>query len=62
MSVAISPIRTDHGGGMREAFATILAAGQTALGRVGAPDDIGGLIAGRPSDDHRWVNAQNIAT
>ena len=61
MSVVISPIRTDHGSGMSEAFETILA-GQTALGRVCAPDDAGCLIAGRPSDDHRRVNGQNIAT
>lgn len=61
MSVVISPIRTGLSGGMSEAFETILA-GQTALGRVGEPEDAGCLIAGRPSDDHRRVNGQNIAT
>ncbi|MGI0485843.1 hypothetical protein ACN4EK_10425 [Pantanalinema rosaneae CENA516] len=32
----------------------------TALGRVGLPDDIGGAIASLLSEDNRWVNAQRI--
>jgi len=32
----------------------------TALGRVGQPDDIGGVIAFLCSDDARWINAQRI--
>lgn len=35
-------------------------ASQTALGRVGLPDDIGGVIASLLSEDNRWVNAQRI--
>lgn len=35
-------------------------AGLTALGRVGVPDDIGGVIASMLSDDNRWVNGQRI--
>jgi NAD(P)-dependent dehydrogenase (short-subunit alcohol dehydrogenase family) len=35
-------------------------ASQTALGRVGLPDDIGGAIAFLLSEDNRWVNAQRI--
>lgn len=35
-------------------------ASQTALGRVGLPDDIGGAIAALLSEDNRWVNAQRI--
>jgi NAD(P)-dependent dehydrogenase (short-subunit alcohol dehydrogenase family) len=35
-------------------------ASQTALGRVGVPDDIGGAIASLLSEDNRWVNAQRI--
>jgi NAD(P)-dependent dehydrogenase (short-subunit alcohol dehydrogenase family) len=58
-SIAPGPIRTELGGGMSQEFETLLA-GQTALGRVGEPDDVGCLIAGMLSDDHRWVNAQNI--
>ncbi|WP_423146106.1 SDR family NAD(P)-dependent oxidoreductase [Rubrolithibacter danxiaensis] len=33
---------------------------QTALGRVGQPEDIGGVIAFLCSEDARWVNAQRI--
>ncbi|QJD94516.1 SDR family oxidoreductase [Mucilaginibacter robiniae] len=32
----------------------------TALGRVGQPDDIGGLIAFLCTDEARWINAQRI--
>ncbi|ACB54433.1 probable short-chain dehydrogenase/reductase SDR [Crocosphaera subtropica ATCC 51142] len=35
-------------------------ASQTALGRVGLPDDIGGAIASLLSEDNLWVNAQRI--
>ena len=35
-------------------------ASQTALGRVGQPDDIGGAIAALLSDDCRWITAQRI--
>jgi NAD(P)-dependent dehydrogenase (short-subunit alcohol dehydrogenase family) len=35
-------------------------ASQTALGRVGVPDDIGGVIASLLSEDNRWINAQRI--
>jgi len=33
---------------------------QTALGRVGVPDDIGGVVALLCSEDARWVNGQRI--
>jgi len=32
----------------------------TALGRVGLPDDIGGVVAFLCSDDAKWVNGQRI--
>ncbi len=32
----------------------------TALGRVGRPDDISGVVAFLASDDARWVNGQRI--
>lgn len=32
----------------------------TALGRVGLPDDIGGVVAFLCSDDARWINGQRI--
>jgi NAD(P)-dependent dehydrogenase (short-subunit alcohol dehydrogenase family) len=37
-----------------------LLAGQTALGRIGAPDDVGRAVASLLSADNAWVNAQNI--
>lgn len=35
-------------------------AANTALGRVGVPDDIGGVVAFLCSEDGRWVNAQRL--
>ena len=35
-------------------------AGNTALGRVGLPDDIGDAIASLLSDESRWLNAQRV--
>jgi NAD(P)-dependent dehydrogenase (short-subunit alcohol dehydrogenase family) len=58
-SVAPGAIRTDLGGGLNDEFEAVLA-GQTALGRVGEPDDVGGAIAGLFSDRSRWINAQSI--
>ncbi|NTE89892.1 SDR family NAD(P)-dependent oxidoreductase [Agrobacterium rubi] len=58
-SIAPGAIRTDLGGGLNDEFEAMLA-GQTALGRVGEPEDIGGVIASLLSDENRWINAQNI--
>ena len=58
-SIAPGPIRTDLGGGISEEFEVLLA-GQTALGRIGEPDDVGGMVASLLSADSRWINAQNI--
>ncbi|MGB8516436.1 MAG: SDR family oxidoreductase [Gallionella sp.] len=60
--VAPGAIETDFGGGMvrdNQQINSFIAA-QTALGRVGLPDDIGGVVASLLSDDNRWVNAQRI--
>ncbi|EQB2601582.1 SDR family NAD(P)-dependent oxidoreductase [Aeromonas salmonicida] len=60
--VAPGAIETDFGGGVvrdNQAVNDFIAS-QTALGRVGQPDDIGGVIAALLSDDNRWVNAQRI--
>jgi len=60
--VAPGAIETDFGGGVvrdNEQLNKHIAA-QTALGRVGLPDDIGGVIASLLSEDNRWVNAQRI--
>ncbi len=58
---AVSPgaIRTDLGGGLNGEFEALLAS-QTALGRVGEPDDVGRVIAGLLSEDNAWINAQSI--
>lgn len=61
---AISPgaIRTDMTSNAFDenpAFESMLA-GQTALGRIGAPDDVGRVIAGLLSTDSGWINAQTI--
>jgi NAD(P)-dependent dehydrogenase (short-subunit alcohol dehydrogenase family) len=58
-SIAPGAIRTELGGGLNDGFEALLA-GQTALGRVGEPDDIGCMVASLLSDDNRWINAQNI--
>lgn len=61
-AVAPGAIETDFGGGTVRDNEQINAfvASQTALGRVGLPDDIGGVVASLLSEDNRWVNAQRI--
>jgi len=58
---AVSPgaIRTELGGGLNDEFETLLAS-QTALGRVGEPEDVARVIAMLLSEDGRWINAQTI--
>jgi len=60
--IAPGAIETDFGGGAvrdnKEINESI--AGQTALGRVGLPDDIGGAVAALLSDDSGWINGQRI--
>jgi NAD(P)-dependent dehydrogenase (short-subunit alcohol dehydrogenase family) len=60
--VAPGAIATDFGGGAVRDNAQLNAfvASQTALGRVGEPDDIGGVIASLLTPGNRWVNAQRI--
>lgn len=58
-SIAPGAIRTELGGGLNDEFEVMLA-GQTALGRVGEPEEIGGVIASLLSEESRWINAQNI--
>jgi len=60
--VAPGAIETDFAGGSVRDNPEInnFIASQTALGRVGVPDDIGGAIASLLSEDNRWVNAQRI--
>lgn len=60
--VAPGAIETDFNGGAVRDNPEInnFIASQTALGRVGLPDDIGGAIASLLSEENRWVNAQRI--
>jgi NAD(P)-dependent dehydrogenase (short-subunit alcohol dehydrogenase family) len=60
--VAPGAIETDFGGGSVRDNPEInnFIASQTALGRVGLPDDIGGAIAALLSEDSKWINAQRI--
>ena len=60
--VAPGAIETDFGGGVvrDDRGVNAFLASQTALGRVGQPDDIGGVIAALLSDDNRWITAQRI--
>ena len=61
-TIAPGAIATDFGGGMVRDNAQMNAgiAAQTALGRVGLPDDIGGVIASLLSPDNGWINGQRI--
>jgi len=60
--VAPGAIETDFGHGVVRDNAQLNAflASQTALGRVGLPDDIGGVVASLLSPDNGWINAQRI--
>jgi NAD(P)-dependent dehydrogenase (short-subunit alcohol dehydrogenase family) len=60
--IAPGAIATDFGGGVVRDNAQLNAsiASQTALGRVGLPDDIGGVIALLLSSENGWINAQRI--
>ena len=61
-TVAPGAIETDFAGGSVRDNPDVnqYLASQTALGRVGLPDDIGGAIASLLSEDNKWVNAQRI--
>ncbi|MCJ1884165.1 SDR family oxidoreductase [Pseudomonas sp. LA21] len=60
--IAPGAIETDFGGGLVRDNAEInrQIASNTALGRVGLPDDIGGAIAALFSDGSRWINGQRV--
>lgn len=58
-AVSPGPIRTSLGGGLTSEFEKLLA-GQTALGRVGEPDDVGRVVAALLSEDSAWINGQSI--
>lgn len=58
---AVSPgaIRTELGGGLNDEFEAVLAA-QTALGRVGEPEDVARVITMLLSEEGGWINGQTI--
>jgi NAD(P)-dependent dehydrogenase (short-subunit alcohol dehydrogenase family) len=60
--VAPGAIETDFGNGAVRDNKQLNAqiASLTALGRVGLPDDIGGVIASLLSAENSWINAQRI--
>ncbi|UTM59857.1 SDR family oxidoreductase [Photobacterium sp. CCB-ST2H9] len=60
--VAPGAIETDFGGGTVRDVSEVndYLAAQTALGRVGLPDDIGGMIATLVAEENGWVTAQRI--
>jgi NAD(P)-dependent dehydrogenase (short-subunit alcohol dehydrogenase family) len=60
--IAPGAIETDFGGGRTRDNKEINAhiASLTALGRVGLPDDIGGVVAFLCTQDAGWINGQRI--
>lgn len=60
--VAPGAIETDFGGGHVRDNKDVNAqvAGMTALGRVGLPHDIGGVVAFLCTEDAKWINGQRI--
>ena len=60
--VAPGAIETDFGNGHVRDNKEVndMVANMTALGRVGLPDDIGGVVAFLCTDDARWINGQRI--
>jgi NAD(P)-dependent dehydrogenase (short-subunit alcohol dehydrogenase family) len=61
-TVAPGAIATDFNGGRVRDDGQLnnFIASQTALGRAGVPDDIGGVIASLLSPANGWINAQRI--
>lgn len=61
-AIAPGAIETDFGGGVVRDNSDVNKhlASITALGRVGLPEDIGGVVAFLCSDDAKWVTAQRL--
>ncbi|SHI91397.1 SDR family NAD(P)-dependent oxidoreductase [Pseudozobellia thermophila] len=60
--VAPGAVGTDFGGGENKTNQQKIKAvsSLTALGRVGEPEDLGGVVAFLCTDDARWINGQRI--
>ncbi len=61
-TVAPGAIETDFGGGAVRDNQDLnnMIASNTALGRVGLPDDIGSVVAFLCSEESKWINAQRL--
>lgn len=61
-TLAPGAIETDFGGGAVRDNAALnaMVASQTALGRAGLPEDIGGAVAALLSPDSRWLSGQRV--
>lgn len=61
-TIAPGAIETDFGGGAVRDNAELnkMIASQTALGRVGLPDDIGGAVNALLSGETGWINGQRV--
>lgn len=61
-AVAPGAIETDFGGGQTRDNPQVnsFVASQTALGRAGLPDDIGGAISALLQPENRWITGQRI--
>lgn len=61
-TVAPGAIATDFGGGENKTNTKKIEfiSSATALGRMGQPDDIGGVVAFLCTEDAKWVNGQRI--
>ncbi len=60
--LAPGAVETDFGGGAVRDNPQLnqMIAEQTALGRVGLPDDIGGAVVTLLSEQSRWINGQRV--
>lgn len=61
-TIAPGAIETDFGGGVVRDNPAVnqFISSQTALGRVGLPDDIGGAVALLLSDESSWITGQRV--
>ncbi|HLT07542.1 MAG TPA: SDR family oxidoreductase [Cyclobacteriaceae bacterium] len=61
-AIAPGAVETDFGGGRTRDNKEVnaLIASNTALGRAGLPDDIGGVVAFLCSEEAYWINGQRI--
>lgn len=58
-AVSPGPIRTELAGGLTPEFEALLSS-QTALGRIGEPEDVGRVIATLLCGEGGWITAQSI--